>query len=154
MKTDVQTSPLLIGFFLVLLQNTAYAETTQAGKLTFIVNRDNPVTTLTVEQISAYYLKKQTRFPNGTPVRFIDWKADAIAHLSFLSQVVGKTNREIELYWIAQKVYTGYSAPLRASSEEMIVRFVSKFKGAIGYITSPGGIDSEGVKTVEVVRSK
>ena len=109
------------------------------------------MTSLTAEQIAAYYLKKQTRFPDGTPVRFIDWKTDASAHVAFLNQVLGKSNREVELYWIGQKNFTGYSAPLGATSNEMIMRFVSKFKGALGYVTKFDELDSPDAEEVKVI---
>lgn len=117
----------------------------------FIVNRANPTVELSASDVSDFFLKKRTHWANGDTVRFVDWKEGLPLRASFLDKVVGKSSRDVELYWIGQKLYSGDSAPLRATSDAMVVRFVSRFPGAIGYVSDAGAIaNSPGVKQVSV----
>lgn len=107
-----------------------------ADEVIFIVNDQNSVTELTDEQVQNYFLKKSRQWPNGTPVRFFDLRDDKEERKIFLRTVIGKTAREIELYWIGQKLYTGNSAPLQISNDAMMAGVVARFPGAIGYVSS------------------
>ncbi|HUP58085.1 MAG TPA: hypothetical protein VM598_11575 [Bdellovibrionota bacterium] len=116
----------------------------------FIVNKDNPVTSLSAHDVADFFLKKQTRWPDGTPVRFIDWKEGSPVRVTFLERIVGKSSREVELYWIGQKLYTGDSAPVKVTSDALVVRFVSRFKGAIGFVGNPEAANFPGVRRIDV----
>lgn len=119
--------------------------------LVFIVNQQNSIRALDSNEVADFFLKKQTYWPDGTPVRFIDWKEGSATRAAFLEHFIGKSSREVELYWIGQKLYSGDSAPIRVSSDSMVVRFVSRFKGAIGYLVNKSAAHSPGVKQIEVV---
>lgn len=124
----------------------------QSGSIPiFIVHKDNPIESITAAQVSDIFLKKQTRWENGVSVRFIDWREGSPIRNQFLSRVLGKTEREVELYWIGQKLYSGNSAPLKASSASMVINFVSKLNGAIGYLPSDAAsLDLSNVKRIPV----
>ena len=64
--------------------------------------------------------------------------------------MVGKSSREVELYWIGQKLYSGESAPVRVASDSLVVRFVSRFKGAIGFVSKPEAAAYPGIRRIEV----
>ncbi|MES2857046.1 MAG: hypothetical protein V4692_14350 [Bdellovibrionota bacterium] len=121
-----------------------------AEKLTFIVNHENPVTSLTINEVRDYYFKKNRTWPDGTSVRFIDADETTGAKKAFLSDYLERSSKDVNLYWIGQKLYSGNSAPLQESSESMIVQFVGSLKGAIGYVTDPALATAKDVKIIKV----
>lgn len=114
-----------------------------------IVNAENPATRLSRAQIAEYYLKKDRTWPDGSPVRFFDRRDDFKDRRSFLQDLVKKSPREVDLYWIGQKLYTGDSAPTQLATDSMVISLVSRFKGAIGYVSAESA-SAPGVKKIEI----
>lgn len=107
-----------------------------AQDVTIIVNEQNPINEISQTQIQNLFLKKNRQWPNGQAVRFFDRRDDSAERKHFLRQYIKKTSRDIELYWIGQKLYSGNSAPIQVSTDSMMVSMVSRFPGAIGYVSS------------------
>lgn len=121
-----------------------------ADELVFIVNAGNPLTQISSADLRDYFLKRKRVWPDKTDVRFIDRPSSVPLRKLFLEKIINKSAKDLELYWIGQKLYSGDSAPLQEAQESMIVKFVSTFKGAIGYISSSTEIDSKLVKIVKI----
>ncbi len=115
-----------------------------------IVNESNPISSLSAFQISEMYLKKNRTWPNGEAVRFFDRSDESIERKSFLSSILRRSSRELEQFWIGQKLYTGNSAPSQLSSDKMTFALVSRFPGAIGYILEDNFLENKGIKKIEV----
>lgn len=122
-----------------------------ADEITFIVNEQNPTLELTDVQVTNYFFKKVRQWPNGVPVKFFDQMNDKEERKSFLKDYMKRTSRDVELYWIGQKLYTGNSAPLQITSDFMMANVVARFPGAIGYVSSSFQ-GAPGVKKITVVR--
>lgn len=120
--------PFLLG--ILMLASFARAE-----GIALIVNAQNPVETLTRTQVADYFLKKTKSWSDGVPLRFFDRADGSPERKTFLQDYVRKSARDVELYWIGQKLYTGHSAPTQVASDSMIEIMVSKFPGAIGYVS-------------------
>ncbi|MFA6236314.1 MAG: substrate-binding domain-containing protein [Bacteriovorax sp.] len=120
-----------------------------AQDVVIIVNEQNPITEITRDQIRNFFLKNVRQWPSGTPVRFFDMSDTREERRYFLRQYVKKTPREVDLYWIGQKLYSGNSAPLQISSDAMIAGVVSRFPGAIGYVSS-AFTEAPGVKKISI----
>jgi ABC-type phosphate transport system substrate-binding protein len=70
------------------------------------------------------------------------------AHDAFLAQYVGKTDSALSAYY-RSLVFTGKAAmPKAFASDDQVVAYVSKTKGAIGYVSADAATD--GVTTLEV----
>jgi ABC-type phosphate transport system substrate-binding protein len=142
-----KTLKILLGLlFFNLFSLNAFAD-----DISFIVNAQNPLVELSDVQISNYFLKKNRQWPNGIPVRFFDHMNDKEERKIFLQNYVKKSSREVELYWIGQKLYTGNSAPLQITSDFMMANVVARFPGAIGYVSS-SFTSAPGVKKITVNR--
>lgn len=113
-----------------------FSEVVLGQDVTIIVNEQNPINEISQTQIQNLFLKKNRQWPNGQAVRFFDRRDDSAERKHFLSQYIRKTSRDIELYWIGQKLYSGNSAPIQVSTDSMMVSMVSRFPGAIGYVSS------------------
>lgn len=118
----------------------------------FIVNIDNPTTTLSVSELRDFYFKRKRRWASGESVRFMD---RTTGHLrdDFLKNYMGKTNSDVELYWIGQKLYSGDSAPLKESSDSAAMNFVGSLKGAIGYV-SDTTVLKKTVKAIKIQKAE
>lgn len=122
--------------------------------IVFIVNGNNPTTEVSANDIRDYYFKRKRQWPTGESVRFIDRSLTSNIHDLFVRRILRKSNSDVELFWIGQKLYTGDSAPLRETSDSSTIQFVSTFKGAIGYVSSATSIAEQNVKAVRVTGAK
>lgn len=122
--------------------------------IVMIVNKDNPVTSLSINEIKDYYFKRKRHWPDGSSVRFIDRSPGVAVREIFLKKILDKTSEDVDLFWIGQKLYTGDSAPLRETSDSMTIQFVSSFKGALGYISPTAVLPLNNVKIIKVEFAK
>lgn len=120
-----------------------------AQGIRLITNEANPYSSLTRSQVRDYFLKKNKQWPNGVGVRFFDRNDDSEERKIFLREILRKTQREVETFWIGQKLYTGHSAPTQVSSDSMMSSMVSRFPGALGYVSGEFK-GAKGVKEVQV----
>ncbi|MBY0413692.1 MAG: hypothetical protein K2Q18_05985 [Bdellovibrionales bacterium] len=140
-----QCKTLILSLVLTLFCLRAYA-----FDLDIIVNEKNTLTSITVSELQNYFTKKSRTWPNGDAVRFFDQRDDNESRKLFLSKFIKKTPREVELYWIGEKIYTGNIAPIQISSDSMMVSMVSRFPGGIGYVDSKATLK----KTVKKITVK
>jgi len=84
-------------------------------------------------------------------VRFFDHRDEHPNRKMFLKKYVEKTSREVELYWIGEKIYTGNIAPIQITSDSMMVAMVSRFPGGIGYVSKSFKLPKT-VKTLKIVK--
>ena len=106
-----------------------------ADNIVIIVNQKNLETSISVKELQDYFLKKDRTWPNGDAVRFFDHRDDNKNRKVFLMKYLKKTSREMELYWIGEKIYTGHIAPIQITSDSMMAKMVSRFPGGIGFVS-------------------
>jgi hypothetical protein len=107
-----------------------------AYDIDIIVNQQNPATSIKSSEIVDYFMKIKRKWPNGDAVRFFDFRDENKSRVIFLNKFLKKTSREIELYWIGEKIYTGNIAPIQVSTDAMMTLMVSRFPGGIGYVST------------------
>ena len=122
---------------------------TQAG-FVLIGNTANSATKISSDELADYYLKKKRQWGDGTAIRFIDHEDDSTIRKLFLEKVIKKTAREVDLFWIGQKLYSGDRAPMQVASDATVASLVSHFKGAIGYV-SPTFVLPSSIKKIEIM---
>lgn len=135
--------------FFFILFTIFLANATLAEDFIVIVNEKNPVTEISASALAHFFLKETNQWPSGLPVRFFDQKDDTEIHRNFISSILKKSPRELELYWIGQKLYTGSRAPLQLGTDSMMSSMVSRFPGAVGYV-STSFTGAPGVKKIEL----
>jgi ABC-type phosphate transport system substrate-binding protein len=138
-------------FLAILLIALSMRSAVAGGKVVVIVNAENPVTELSVPEVRDFFLKRKTQWPDGKPVRFVDWEEGTAVRNAFLTEVVRKSARDLELFWIGEKLYHGNSAPIKVNSAEMVAAFVSRLAGAIGYVSADASLPSAKVKRIELI---
>ena len=143
MRTAMR-SVLKLAFALLLLTGTAQAE-----ELVVIVNAANPNASLTQQQAKAYFLKKSPSWANGEKVRPVDRDGDSPERTAML-KILGYSSDELKRYWIERQYASADQPPASVPDEASVLKFVSFFKGGIGFITKSGlaKAGGQGVKPV------
>jgi ABC-type phosphate transport system substrate-binding protein len=111
-----------------------------------IVNRQQTFTQVSRKFLADAFLKKVTRWGDGTAIRPVDLTADAPARRAFSDSVLGRSVAAVKSYW-QQVIFSGRNVPPpEFAHDEDIVSYVLKNPGAVGYV-SPG----TDVRTARVV---
>ena len=138
---------------LLLLFGVLLTSHVMASEIIFIVNSKNPITELTQNEIAEIFLKKQRHWKDGSAIRFFDRESESKERIEFLNKYLKRTSRDIDQYWIGQKLNTGNSAPAQLASESLALALVARFSGAISYISSDRYKGVKGVKKIEIKTS-
>ena len=125
--------------FLVILTISATPWSMAAAEsIVIIVNSSNGVPSLTVANINNIYRGKQVNWANGKKLQVVNHPVDSDTRLSFYRSVLNE--QPGKKFTIA-----GSPKPFRSSirkSDKSVLRFVSRFEGAIGYVTQSAVNDS------------
>jgi ABC-type phosphate transport system substrate-binding protein len=114
-----------------------------------IVNAEQRSEKLSKDDVSRIFLKKLTRWSDGTEIRVVQPKGDTAVRAAFDPAVHDRSPAAIRTYW-AQMVFSGRDVPpVEKANDEAIVDFVRQNRGAIG-VVSEGAALAGGVKGVEV----
>lgn len=146
MKFQIVKKFALIALAIILSMAAASA----AQNIVVIVNQKNALDSLTEKELQDYFMKKDRTWPNGDPVRFFDHRDENKTRKAFLDKYIKKTSREVELYWIGEKIYTGHIAPIQITSDSMMLKMVSRFPGGIGFVDKKGKLP----KSVKIITVK
>ena len=112
-----------------------------------VVNRANPLTSLGRREVSALFLRRSTRWDDGTPVLPVDGPASPTRE-NFSKEVHGKKAAAVRSYWL-QIIFSGRGVPPpEKSSDKEVIAYVKERPGAIGYVSAISVTD--GVKVLEV----
>ncbi|HEU4388578.1 MAG TPA: hypothetical protein VFV34_12325 [Blastocatellia bacterium] len=140
------TRSVLVGFLLVLFCQLRPASGAEPYKV--IVNTSNPVSSISKDQVSKFFLKKVTKWDNGQTVLPVELPKTSPARQAFSLQIHGKPVKAIESYW-QQKIFSGRDVPpVEKPSDAQVVGYVKANAGAIGYVS--GDTPAGGVKVVDV----
>jgi len=115
----------------------AYAARAQsAPEFRVLVNPENPVSSLSRDFITDAFLKRTTRWHDGETARPVDQRADAAVRKSFSDSVLRRSVSAIKRYW-QQRIFSGRDLPPpELESDDAVVAYVLKHRGAIGYVTT------------------
>lgn len=128
-----------------------FSQLAAADQIVVIVNEKNPLQSINKAQLRDYFLKKTKSWPDGTPVKFFDRREESRERNLFLNNFIERSSREVETFWIGQKLYTGHSAPTQVSTDSMVMALISRFPGAISYVEGDVLL-KPGIKKIEVAQ--
>jgi ABC-type phosphate transport system substrate-binding protein len=134
--------------FILLTTSLVHGE-----KIIFIAHEGNPVSSLTKSEIMKFYFKKVRQWPDGVPVRFFDRTDGSLERQTFLKEYLDRSARDIEEFWIGQKLFTGNSAPTQLATDKIMGIMIMRFPGAIGYVGKDFPL-KEGIKKIEIIGKK
>jgi ABC-type phosphate transport system substrate-binding protein len=134
---------------MLVLSTAPRAAMAQQGYVV-IVNEANEVSEISTGDLSAMYLKKTRRWPNGQEVVPVDLSENQSTRESFSIAVHGKSTSAIKAYW-QKMIFSGKAVPpVEKTVDQDVVAYVRATPGAIGYV-SPGASVS-GVRRVRVTQ--
>ena len=137
---------LLVATGALICRGNAHAEA--APEFRVIVHPDNPSTTLNREFVSDAFLKRTTRWNDGEVIRPVDQRSDSFARRRFSQSVLHRSVAAVKSYW-QQRIFSGRELPPpELESDEAVVSYVMKHRGAVGYVT--GAAKLERTKAVQV----
>ncbi len=119
-----------------------------SSSIVVIVNKENPVTTLSVSETKLYWLRKiKKRWPDiNKNIRPADYKSKNGAQTAFYANVLGLSATDVETYF-TQKQYESAEKPQdKFSSESELINFVADEVGAIGFVNASSLTDADKAK--------
>ena len=122
---------------------------TQIIPFVVIVNNANPVTSLSTVELRRIFMKQSRMWPHGEPMVPVDWDSTHYMRSVFSKDVLNRTVREMQEYWVQQSMTQGMTPPSTQRSARAVLRFVASVPGAISYVP-PSEVD----ETVRVMPVK
>jgi len=93
-------------------------------------------------------------WPDGTPVTLYDLAINVPVRSVFSETVLNKSAMNVAEEWAHLKITNqAKNPPIAVKSEALIVRKVSREKGAIGYVTLEAARQKEGVRIVNIFQN-
>ncbi len=133
--------------FLLLLSSGA----AKAEPVVVIVNANNPVQSLTIEDLKKYYENDIIRWSDGKRIFLIDLSIDNSARQKFSTIVLKREAIDVAREWANRKLTnTGKNPPLVVKSELLVQARVGRILNAIGYLPK-SHVTSDKVKIVLTV---
>lgn len=114
---------------------------TSADNLIVIGNKSIPVSKLSHNDIQNIYLGKKKVWANGLKVEMSVLIEGDITN-RFLTGYLKKNTHTFNNYWKKQLFTGGGKPPVVFEREKDLVEFVTKTKGAVGYLSSQSTIDN------------
>ena len=113
-----------------------------------IVHPNNPNTVLSRRFVADAFLKKTTRWPDGSVIKPVDQPADSNTRARFSDEVLNRSVPAVKSYW-QQIIFSGRDVPPpELAGDEEIVRYVAQNAGGIGYVSGTATLN--GVRTLHV----
>jgi ABC-type phosphate transport system substrate-binding protein len=119
-----------------------------ASNLVVIVNKSNPITSLSVAELRRVFSKQTRMWRHGDSMVPVDWDATSDVREQFSRAVMGRTVRQMSDFWVQQSITQGLAPPSTQRSARAILRFVANVPGAISYVPRSDVDDS--VKVIDV----
>lgn len=118
-------------------------------KFRVIAHPDAPVAEVDRKFLADVFLKKITRWPDGTPVRPVDLTEDAEARRAFSDEVVARSVLAVKSYW-QQSIFSGRDVPPpELEGDDAVVEFVRRTPGSIGYVSRSADVSRVRVLAVK-----
>lgn len=113
-----------------------------------IVHPDNPVTSVTRNELSRMFFKRTTRWEDGTRALPVDLSRSLQVRDVFSRAVMNRAADAIAAHW-QQQIFSGRGVPpTELESEVRVIQYVREHPGAIGYVAK--GTDVSGVRILEI----
>lgn len=126
---------------------------TMAGtSLCIIINKDNPVNSLTAGEVKLYWLRKiKTRWPEiNKNIHPVDRKQKCAEQSTFYSKLIGMGNDDVETYFMTKQYQNAQKPQEKFNSDREIIDYVADEIGAIGFVNA-GSMTAEARSKVKVV---
>ncbi len=132
--------PILLFF---LIQQNVYAHV-------IVLNKKNPVASLTAEQVKEIYLGEKLRWDDNVPIHIVDYNSSYPTRINFTNNILGLSIARVNKMWIKLSLAGSSIPPKILRSEAEVVENVSNDPSAIGYVESTSGLNLGTVKVIKL----
>jgi ABC-type phosphate transport system substrate-binding protein len=134
---------------IVVLLTTLATSGLAADAFKVIVHPSNASKTLSRDQVSRLFLKKQTSWSGGGNVAPADLAESSPVRAAFSKAVHHKSVAEVKSYW-QQQIFSGRAVPPpEKANDAAVVKFVESTPGSIGYVAADAPTGAAQVVSVE-----
>lgn len=113
-----------------------------------IVHPSNPRSSVPREFLVELFLKKITRWGDDEAVRPVDQRTDSAVRRAFSDSVLKRSVQAVKIYW-QQRIFSGRGVPPpELDSDALVVEYVLKHRGAVGYVSGTCELGSAKVLAV------
>lgn len=135
---------------IILLLSTGASKA--AETVAVIINRGNLVDRLNESEIRKIYTNTMLSWPDGTPITIYDLSLQDPLRGVFSEKILGKTPDKVAEEWAHLKITNQAKNPPQAmKSESLIVRRVSRERGAIGYVSIGAVKNNQSIRIVNII---
>src|SRR5215470_18177524 len=126
-------------------QSRAAAE----DSLAIVVNRSNPVDSLSFPELRKIFMGEQDHWSNGRRITVVMMEPGRVERQAVLAQIYKMDEKDFNQYFL-HNMFTGelHAAPKALGSSTEVLKFVFNIPGDIGYLQPTEGHDS--VKVVRI----
>ncbi|MBE9527728.1 MAG: hypothetical protein IME99_00655 [Proteobacteria bacterium] len=118
-----------------------------------IVNSSNSIESVSTSYIKKLYKNRLLKWPSGVPVTLYDLAEEDPVREVFSKAVLGKPSYRVAERWAHLKITNqAKNPPFTMKSQSLIIRRVSREKGAIGYVLRGSVKDNSSVRIVSTIR--
>jgi ABC-type phosphate transport system substrate-binding protein len=101
-----------------------------------VSNEQNPAElNLSAKNLNLIFWRKQLFWPQGVPIKPVNLRSQDPLRIQFSEATLGSTPEAQIDYWNGQ-YFNGILPPYSVDSEEAVLRYIAKTKGAIGYVNA------------------
>jgi ABC-type phosphate transport system substrate-binding protein len=140
--------PLIVVFG--LFATTAFQASQKDDGYRVVVNKSNPVSSMSKEEISKLFLKKTKKWKNGKKVVPIDLPQASPARATFSQEILKRTVKAVRSYWRLRAFTEGESQPPELATETEVLEYVSMDPVAIGYVSDGASLAGYSVKVIQI----
>lgn len=125
---QIRLLPLLAALALSTGNGLAKAE------VVLVVSANNPLSSLTPNQVTDIFLGKAEELPNGAPIIPVDQAEGSREKEEFYKRYTNRTLSQIRAYW-SKQIFTGKGEPPREiGNSEQLKKFLATYPNSIGYL--------------------
>lgn len=137
-----------LGVALFALCATVFADPRPTSIYVVIVEPSNELTSVERKFLEDIFLKKITRWPNGSAVRPADLAPNSAVRRKFTEEVLNRSVEAVQGYW-QQRIFSGRDVPPpEFDTDHDVIDYVLKHAGGVGYVS--GAADLGGAKVLVV----
>ena len=129
MKSKLLMISLLTFAFAGIFQSTAYAES--PDDILIVANKSVPMDSISSAELKAIFLKKKSRWKNGSKTIPINAKDGTLLRKTFVQRLLNMEQTREKSYWQEQKIRKGTLPPATFSN---LLKAVFKVNGSVGYV--------------------
>ncbi|HYU33281.1 MAG TPA: phosphate ABC transporter substrate-binding protein [Thermoanaerobaculia bacterium] len=151
-RSKVQARKTAVGFLGALLIHLMVLGQPSSAEQGFvvIVNLSNPLSAVPREELSRIFLKKSTKWEDGSRTEPVDLAESSPVRARFSQSVHGRDTTAIKAFW-QKMIFSGRDVPpAELASTAEVIAFVAARRGAVGYV-SEGTSVGERVKVIQIV---